>query len=238
MLYILHNEVVVNGPYQTEFYLKVLGMKKVAKINVFYFSMLLALSFTLIALTNRYVLTLDFYQNSGTPLSGVPDGGTAIYESMKKWIYLSTAAYLFIKISAISLIFYTALFLRGESSSFGEIFRVVVLSEYIFLIPAGIKVIYFHNIYTSGTLADWHKMYILSALSLFENVPGDWYYALQTLNIFEISYWFLLAWGLAKISRLSYDSSLQLVCLSYIPALLIWVSLVSFFSIMLFPGTA
>lgn len=213
-------------------------MKSIVKSNILYFSVLLALTYVLIALTNHYILTPDFYQKSGSALSGLPGGELAIYENMKKWIYFSEAIYLLVKIFAISLIFYTALFLSGKAVSLGQIFKVTLLSEYLFLVPAVIKIVWFYDYYPNASLTDWHKTYVLSALSIFDTVPGDWYYALQTLNIFEVAYWFVLGFGISSISDLSYDHSLRIVVTSYLPALFIWVCLVSFISLMFFPGTA
>lgn len=213
-------------------------MKSIAKSNIIYFSVLLAVTYALIALTNHYILTLDFYQNSGSVLSGVPGHDIDIYENMKKWIYFSAAIYLLVKLFIISLIFYTALYLSGEAVGLGQLFKIALLAEYIFLIPAVVKIIWFHYYYPGATLMDWHKTYVLSALSIFNDVPGDWYYALQTLNVFEIAYWFILAFGISSVSSLSYDRSLRIVVTSYLPALFIWICLVSFMSLMLFPGTA
>ncbi|MGP2550135.1 hypothetical protein [Mucilaginibacter rubeus] len=213
-------------------------MNSIAKSNIFYFSALLALTYVLIALTNYYILTPEFYQKSGSALSGIPGGEINVYENMKKWIYFSEAIYLLVKLFTIALIFYTALFLSGKTVSLAAIFKVTLLSEYIFLVPALIKIIWFHFYYPEPTLADWHKTYVLSALSMFDTVPGDWYYVLQTLNVFEVTYWFILGFGISSITGLSYDASLKIVVSSYLPALFIWVCLVTFVSLMFFPGTA
>ncbi|AYL95307.1 hypothetical protein [Mucilaginibacter celer] len=213
-------------------------MNSIAKSSIFYFSVLLALTYVLIALTNYYILTPDFYQRSGSALSGIPGGEIIVYENMKKWIYFSEAIYLLIKLFALSLIFYTALFLSGKTVTLAAIFKIIVLSEYIFLVPALIKIIWFYFYYHDPTLADWHKTYVLSALSMFDAVPGDWYYALQTLNVFEVVYWFILGFGISTVTGMSYDASLKIVVSSYLPALFIWVCLVTFVSLMFFPGTA
>lgn len=213
-------------------------MKSLAKSNFLCFLMLVALSLILVALTNHFVLTISFYRQSGSPLSWLPVEEAGIYESMKKWVYISTVIYLLVKISVVSLLIHTTLFLHGDSVPWNRTFYVALISEYIFLLPAFIKLIFFHFYYPEGTLADWHRIYILSALSIFESAPQDWYYALQTLNVFEIIYWFLLAYGISVISGHQFDKSLKLIISSYLPALLIWIALVSFVSITLFPGTA
>jgi hypothetical protein len=199
--------------------------------------MLLSLTFLLIYLTDHYILTINFYENSGDPVAEVPAQESVVYESLQKWIYLASAFYLLIKLFFISLVLYTAFYLSNHPVPFGKVFNVAVLADFIFLIPAVSKFFWFQYKYPEGTLADWHRVYILSALSLFDSAPADWYYALQTLNVFEVAYWFSLAYGIYKISSLDYDRSLKLVVCSYVPALFIWVATVTFCTLVMFPST-
>ena len=199
-------------------------------------AILVLLTFVLIYITNRYILTVGFYSNSDDPLSGIPGQDVSIYENLQRWIYISSALYLLLKLSAISLVLYIALYLADQQVNYAEIFNITVLSEFIFLVPAIIKIASFHYIFPQGTLQDWRQYYILSALSLFKNAPADWSYALQTFNVFEIAYWFLLAFLIHRRSNLNYDRSLRIVICSYLPALLIWVASVTFCTLMLFPA--
>ncbi|MEZ2338396.1 hypothetical protein AB6735_22300 [Mucilaginibacter sp. RCC_168] len=197
---------------------------------------LLTLTFILIYFTNRYILTVGFYENSSDPLSGIPGESQRIYESLQSWIYISSAIYLIAKLFIISVILSIALYLNDQQIKFNRIFKVTILAEFIFLIPACIKIVSFRTVFPDGTVSDWHQYYILSALSLFKGVPADWAYALQTLNVFEVGYWFLLAFGISRISGLDYDLSLRTVVVSYLPALIIWVAVVTFCTLILFPG--
>jgi len=183
-------------------------------------AILVLLTFVLIYITNRYILTVGFYSNSDDPLSGIPGQDVIIYENLQRWIYISSALYLLLKLSAISLVLYIALYLADQQVNYAEIFNIAS----------------FHYIFPQGTLQDWRQYYILSALSLFKNAPADWSYALQTFNVFEIAYWFLLAFLIHRRSNLNYDQSLRIVICSYLPALLIWVASVTFCTLMLFPA--
>jgi hypothetical protein len=189
----------------------------------------------LIALT--LLLTLDFYDNSGDPVAGIPNKERQVLENLQQWIYFFSATYLVIKVGFIALILYTALYLEDHQVRFRGILQVVIYAEAIFFIPAITKIIFFHVYYPHGTLSDWHKFYILSALTIFDTAPADWYYALQTLNIFEVLYWLALALGIAKLCKLTFDQSLQVVLYSYVPALLIWIAAVTFFTLMMFQNT-
>jgi hypothetical protein len=198
---------------------------------------LLSLTFLIIYIANRYILTVNFYDKSGDAVSEFPDQKDRIYENLQQWIYISSAIYILLKLFFITLILYTALYFFNYPVVFSAVFYVVVWSEFIFFVPALIKVVYFYFVYPDATLMEWHRFYVLSALSLFSSAPADWTYALQTLNVFEVLYWFLLAAGISRISKLSFDRSMQIVLAAYLPALVVWVSLVTLGMLVMFPAT-
>ena len=196
---------------------------------------LLLITFALIAVAEKYILTVNFYERSGQAVSGIPEQEALVYQSIQKWIYLYVAAYLLIKVILITLVCYTALYLAGRSVSVQDTLFITLIAEYIFFIPAAVKVIWFLWNVPDPELALWQRFYFLSALSLLQNVPAVWVYPLQTLNMFEVGYWFLLAFGVHRISRMSFDESLSLVLKSYLPALILWILLVCLITIVLFP---
>ncbi|MCC8407725.1 hypothetical protein LJ707_02210 [Mucilaginibacter sp. UR6-1] len=200
-------------------------------------SLLLGITCLLICLTSHYILTPEFYENSGNPLSGVPGSGAGIYDALQQWVYVSAIAYLLIKLALVTLILHTACYLSDIKVSAGKIFRIAVLADFIFLIPAVIKLLSFKDMFENGTLSDWHRYYMGSALSFFSNIPADWYYALQSLNLFEVGYWFILAYGLSEVTDAGFDKSLRIVLVSYVPALAVWIAAVTFFSLLMFPAT-
>jgi hypothetical protein len=213
-------------------------MKNMFKHTKWRLLLLLTCTFILIFLTDRYILTAAFYENNGDPFSGIPGQSTSIYNALQKWVYLSSAIYLLVKLFAITIILHTALYLKEQNVSVSKVFSVVVTTEFIFLIPAGIKLIIFNNTLQHANLLDWHRYHIFSALSLIENAPADWYYALESLNLFEFAYWFLLAFGISKITSKGFDESLRTVVFSYVPALFIWVITITFITLIMFPATS
>jgi hypothetical protein len=213
-------------------------MKHIANNVLLNLISIFLVNFALIWLNNHYVLTVDFYHSSNESLLGLPGQDILTYATLQKWIYVTSAAYLLTKLVIVSILIYTALFLFHQETNFKSVFNIVVKAEYLFYVPAIIKLCWFQYEYPEGNLSDWHKVYILSALSVFDNVPADWSYALQSLNLFELAYWFLLAYGIQKVTNMSFDRSLKLVTVSYIPALFIWIATIAFCSIMISPGTA
>jgi hypothetical protein len=197
--------------------------------------LLIGASFITIYYTDKYILTANFYIANGD----IFDEGAAkelqIYYKLQEWIYFFSAVYLVIKIGIISILLSTALYLNNYTVSFWKITNVVVASEFIFLIPAALKILHFYQSPTPVDKESWNHFYFLSAMQFFDKVPADWILVFQTLNLFEITYWFLLAYGIYKISKVSFDRSLHIVLISYVPALCIWVVTITFCSVMLFP---
>ena len=213
-------------------------MKSILKSNLFRLALLLGLTVILIIVNNHFILTVNFFDNSGEYFSGIPGKENAVYDTIQKYIYISAIGYTVLKLLIVALIIYTGLFLSGHELTYSGCFNIVTCAEFIFLLSAAVKIIWFKFHYPSGTLTDWHKIYVLSLLSVFDNVSADWYYPLQTVNLFEIGYWFLLALGIRKNTNLSYDHSLRIVISSYLPALIIWVTTITFCTIMLSPINA
>jgi hypothetical protein len=143
-----------------------------------------------------------------------------------------------LKVSVITGLLQAAIYLSGKTVIFHRLLTRVALAEFIFFVPAVLKIGLFRHFYPDGHLAEWQRFYVLSALSLDQRAGPDWIYLLQTLNLFEAGYWFLLAYGIRKVSGLSYDRSLRVVVLSYLPALLIWVLSITFCALLLAPQAA
>ena len=136
-------------------------------------------------------------------------------------------------LTALSLNVGTMLF--NFKVSFNKLFRIALLAEAVFLLPIVLKLLWFIFVQTSFTLDDLQYFYPLSALNFFE--PGSvatwWVYPLQLANAFEVAYWLLLAYGLHRLLHTHYDRALTLVLASYLPGLLLWVTLVTFLSVSL-----
>lgn len=211
-------------------------MKFLLKNGILTISVLIAATLLLIYCGNRYILTPDFFKRSGDPLSGLPGNGKMVYDNLQRSIYLSSALFIVIKLFTIVVILNIGLYLNDQHPSFWNIMKAAAIAEFVFLVPAAIKILTFREVFPAGTLLEWHKYYVLSALSIVQNAPADWYYLLQTLNLFEVVYWFVLAYGITKISALNYDKSLKIVITYYLPALLTWVIAITFITLIMFPS--
>ena len=198
---------------------------------------LVCASLTLIFLSNKYILTVNFYERNGQALSGIPDMQSLVYDQIKNLIYIYAFFYLVIKVLLIATLLATGLFFFDTAVSFRRLILLVIRCEFIFLIPAAVKLLWFWQERKIVDLVTWQNFYFLSAAMIIPDIKPALLLPLQTINAFEIAYWFLLAAGIAKVALISFDKALRIVCLSYIPALLIWITFLVYLTIVYFPGS-
>jgi hypothetical protein len=138
-----------------------------------------------------------------------------------------------IKLSLVASAMSLGSYLTTNRFHFKHFFGAAIFGELVFLLPLLIKLLWFLFVQTDYTLQDLSMFYPLSLLNIIgtENIPSYWLYPLQTLNLFELAYWFLLAQGVSEATGQSFRQSFGLVMSSYIEGLVLWVVLVMFLTI-------
>lgn len=156
--------------------------------------------------------------------------------SQKKWEwigYLVIPVLLLLKWALTTLSIYIGTVFFDLKASFKKLFHIVMLSEIVFLIPAVVKFIwlYFHN--DNLTLEYVQYFQPLALVNLFEYSKLEpWLiYPLQAFNLFELAYWFLLAFLLKKETQKPFWSSFEFVLSTYGLGLLIWIVFVAFLTL-------
>ncbi|WP_338228204.1 hypothetical protein [Algoriphagus taiwanensis] len=130
-----------------------------------------------------------------------------------------------------AMLIYLGLYLAKYEISYKKVFGVVLISEFVFFIPLLIKIIWF-----SFHPVSMEAVRLFSPLSLFslfdpESLQEWLFYPLKVLNIFEVIYWILLAFLLAKYLKSSLDSMLKIVLGYYVSFFFCWVVFVMFISL-------
>lgn len=161
---------------------------------------------------------------------------TNVIENQKKWewlIYVIMPLFLLIKVSIISKILDLGCFIFNQKLKFKQLFNSVVKAEFIFLLVIIFKTAWFYFFKTNYTLEDLQYFYPLSALNIvgYEDLEAWWVYPLQVFNLFELAYWFILAYLLGKALNTNIDKGLHIVASSYGVGLLIWVVGIMFFTL-------
>ena len=100
----------------------------------------------------------------------------------------------------------------------------------MFLLVGIAKIIWFYFFQTNYTLKDIQYFYPLSALNIvdYKGLEPWFIYPFQTLNLFELAYWLILAFYIGKATETNMDNGLKIVASSYGSALLLWVITVMF----------
>lgn len=140
-----------------------------------------------------------------------------------------------IKFSLVSLCIYAGVYLSNYHIRLSRIFKIVLMSEFIFLIPALIKLFWFGLIQTDYSLTDLQLFMPLSILQIFDpTFIQSWLiYPFSILNAFELAYWIILSILLGKELDQDFDNMFRLVSSSYGLCLFLWVVMVTFINVSL-----
>lgn len=160
----------------------------------------------------------------------------SILNSQKKWewlTYLIILISLLIKISIISTILDVGCFFFGKEIKYKKLFNIVVKAEFVFLLVIVFKTAWFYFFQTDYNLEDLQYFYPLSALNIigYEGLQPWFIYPFQVFNLFELAYWFILAYLIGKELNENTDKGFSIVASSYGVSLLIWVVGVMFFTL-------
>lgn len=160
-----------------------------------------------------------------------------IYELLdfrKEWLWITYPIKLIFQLIVIqvpAILLYLGLYLGKYEIGYKKVFEVVLISEFIFFLPLLIKIVWFS--YHPVSMEAVRLYAPLSLFSIFDsNTLKEWlYYPFKVLSLFEIAYWILLAFLLAKYLNKSFDSMLKIVLGYYVSFLFCWVVFVMFISL-------
>lgn len=157
--------------------------------------------------------------------------------SMKRdweWLgYLAVLLLIFIKIIIIALVLDFGLFIYNKDLKFKTLFSIVLKAEYIFLFVIIFKTVWFLIFQPDFTLEGLQYFYPFSLLNIvgYEGMQPWFIYPFQVINLFELAYWFVLAYLIGKEINSTTDKGFSIVASSYGVMLLIWVVGVMFFTL-------
>lgn len=160
----------------------------------------------------------------------------SLIQNMRKyqWLgYTLIPIIYFIKISLITLCVYTGILLANiKSLGFSGIFSAVVLADILFLIPGVVKIFWF-SFQPDYTLEDLQYFMPGSLLNLFnpKEIEPWLVYPLQSINVWEVAFWFALAYELKAYFQDDFAKSFGTVMASYGSGLVIWIVFVVFLTL-------
>ena len=157
----------------------------------------------------------------------------SMFDKDIKWIilgYLAIPLLLYMKTHIIAGILGIGSFIFNRKISHKKLWNIVLKAETIFLLVIAVKILWFYFFQTDYTYDDVQNFYPLSLLSFigYEEVAPWFFYPLQTINLFEVLYWIVLAFLIDRTLKERGNTGIKIVASSYGPALLIWVVAVMF----------
>ncbi len=185
----------------------------------------------------KYALKIDLLIYNSLSDKLTQDQIKGIINIQEKWQWISYVAIpllFLLKIYLIaSVLFIGTFFFSKINLTFKQLKNVVIKSEFIFLIVSFTKVVWFYFFQTNYTLEDIQFFFPLSALNIigYKGVDTWLLYPLQTLNLFEVAYIIYLSYQIGYLTKTNADYGLKIVGYSYVPALLLWVTVVMFFTL-------
>ncbi|MFT6962785.1 MAG: hypothetical protein ACJAWV_002517 [Flammeovirgaceae bacterium] len=116
------------------------------------------------------------------------------------------------------------LLINKHKVSFGKIFKVVLIANFVFLLPVLVKLLWF-SIQSDYSFEDIQYFYPLAAIQIFDaGTLPDWLvYLFKTLNLFELAYIFLLSLLLSVQLNISKSETLKYVLGGYGTGMIIWI---------------
>ena len=157
------------------------------------------------------------------------------FQDKWQWVgYFMIPILLLIKTVLITIVLYIGMFFINKSVvTFKVIWKIVINSEFIFLFIPICKIIWFSFFQTEYKLVDIQYFYPFSALNFIDFIELEpWLiYPIQTINLFELAYIIYLSYQIGSLTNTNADTGLKIVASSYIPALLLWVTIVMFFTL-------
>jgi hypothetical protein len=147
------------------------------------------------------------------------------------WIsYSIIPIFYLIKFSLVSTCLYVGAFFMNKRLKFSELFLVAIKAETVFIFLSLFKIIWFSIFKTDYTYLDFTTFSPMSLLSItgMGSVDKIWHYPLHVFSLFELVYWFILAFGVKKLLEKDLAPSFKLVLSSYGLVLLSWIVVIMF----------
>lgn len=139
--------------------------------------------------------------------------------------YISVPLIYLWKFTVIGFVIWIGCFMYGYRVTFSQCWGLVVVSEYVFLIPELLKIGWFLFIVGDPTLHEINGFYPLALINLFDPTQIDpkYLYPLRALNLFELLYWYVLAEGIHHFARKAKSQAWIIVLSSYVLLFGLWL---------------
>lgn len=139
--------------------------------------------------------------------------------------YLSIPIIYLWKFTVIAFILWVGCFMFGYRITYSQCWGIVMVAEFVFLLPEFLKILWFMTIETDPDYYTIRGFYPFSLMHFFDYVSLDkrWAYPLRALNLFEIVYWYALVYGVHYFAKKEKRIVWWIVACGYILIFLLWL---------------
>ncbi len=152
-----------------------------------------------------------------------PEGG--LLQLISAIQFLSIPLVYLWKFTVIAFLLWVGSFLFGYRITYSQCYGLAIVSEFIFLVPELLKIVWFLFIRTDPNLHDIRAFYPFSLMHFFDyyDIGKQYVYPLKALNLFEVVYWVSLTNGIHYYARKEKKIAWIIVFSSYVPDFLLWL---------------
>ncbi|PHS51256.1 MAG: hypothetical protein COB01_10705 [Lutibacter sp.] len=205
--------------------------------NKYHYFILIILSFFVLLISKKSLNLNDLLYNQLSEQL-VQEQVEKLLESQQKWAWVGYAIIpllILIRSSLVALCLSIGTFFYEieHKIPFKQFFRIALIGEFVLVFVGYFKLGYFYFIKTDYTLQDLQQYYPLSYINILDldNIQPWLVYPLQTINLFEVAYFFVLGFSLWKLLKNKFSKSIEIVAVSYGSGLVIWLGLVMFLTL-------
>lgn len=130
-----------------------------------------------------------------------------------------------LKFTVVGFIIWVGCFMWGYKVTYAKCWQIVMIAEVVFFVPVLLKIFWFMFVSTDPNYWEFQSFYPLSYMNFFdyEQVAPKYWYPNQALNVFEITYWVVLSYGVDFAARKKKSVANAIVATSYVPMFLLWL---------------
>jgi hypothetical protein len=129
------------------------------------------------------------------------------------------------KFTALGFVVWVGCFLFGYRVTFSQCWKVVLVGEFVFLVPELIKIAWFMLVVRDPNFFEIGAFYPLSLMNLldYRTLDAAYSYPSKAINLFEPLYWYLLVIGITHYTRKEARAAWIIVLGFYVPVFLLWL---------------
>jgi hypothetical protein len=168
-------------------------------------------------------------------ISGSVISKALIIKQQYSWfIYILTPVLLILKMLLVTFCFWIGSLFEEAKIKFRNFFNVVIISEFVFIIFNFIKtgLLYCFKFQTITEINQFHPFTLFSILNKTK-IPEYLYYSFTIISVQEITYWIILTLLLKSLLRINFIGRILFIAKTYGIGMLIWMSIVAFFTIII-----